>query len=156
MDLISITSILTRFGHLFFPPVEHWCAGGGPTGLCIVRYQTMTKTPYEMNHNPVCFHYSLKIVFFQSIFHAHDRCSVVVLHPDNDLLLHCKPGSLPDGGEDGVPHRVCRGPGQAAEDQIRGCAGGLNICLLQGEFLLLVQPCRPEYSTKIRFFNLEL
>ena len=49
---------------------------------------------------------------FQSFFHPNDRGPVVVLHPDHDLLLHRQPGRLPYRREDGVPHRVGRGPRQ--------------------------------------------
>ena len=48
----------------------------------------------------------------QSLLDADDRGAVVVLHPDHDLVLHRQPGRLPHRREDGVTHRVGRGPRQ--------------------------------------------
>ncbi|XP_054873256.1 glutamate receptor 1-like isoform X6 [Amphiprion ocellaris] len=45
--------------------------------------------------------------------------SLVVLHPHHHLLVYGQPGSLPHRGEDGLPHRECRRPGQADGDRLR-------------------------------------
>ena len=63
--------------------------------------------------------------------------SLVVFHPHHHLLLYSQPGSLPHCGEDGLPHRKCRGPGQADRDCVWYPGWRLNQRVLQGEGFLL-------------------
>lgn len=44
---------------------------------------------------------------------------MVVLHVDHHLLLHCQPGCLPHGGEDGLAHWLGRRLGQANQNRVR-------------------------------------
>ncbi len=44
-------------------------------------------------------------MFMKVSIHADGGWYVVVLHPDNDQLLHGQPGGLSHGGADGVTYR---------------------------------------------------
>ena len=60
------------------------------------------------------------------------RYDVVAFHPGGDIVIHGQPGRLPHRGEDGVAHRVRRGPGQADQDQVWLPRVGLHEGFLQG------------------------
>lgn len=58
---------------------------------------------------------------------------MVVLHPNYHLVLHGQPCRLPDGGEDGIPHRLGRRLGKADKNRVRSSEGWSYYDLLQGE-----------------------
>lgn len=68
----------------------------------------------------------------QVLVWPHRGRRLVVLHLDHHLLLHSQPGRLPDGGEDGVSHRECRGPSKADGNRLRDPGSGIYEGVLQG------------------------
>lgn len=54
----------------------------------------------------------------------------MVLHTHHYIILHCQSGCFPDGGEDGLPHRKCRRPGQTNRNCIRNPRFGINKRIL--------------------------
>lgn len=58
---------------------------------------------------------------------------MVVLHPHYHLVLHGQPRGLPDGGEDGIPHRLGRWLGKADKNRVWSSEGWSYHDLLQGE-----------------------
>ena len=64
--------------------------------------------------------------------HPHCGRHLVVLHTDPGLVLHGKPGGLPDSGEDGHAHRECGWPSWPVAHPLWHHAGGLHHDVLQG------------------------
>lgn len=69
---------------------------------------------------------------FQGRVHEISSWDVVVLHFDNDFVVHCKFGRLLNSGKDGFAYRGSRRLSEANENQIRGTERRINRRILQG------------------------
>lgn len=57
----------------------------------------------------------------------------VGFHVNHHLILHCQPGCLPDGPEDGGAHRVSGWPGRSDSHRVRHHAWRIHDDLLPGQ-----------------------